>query len=341
MLNEQDWIADAVEVLAGSAIAPALEKANCEARYQNLPQANRDVPERAKSMLPAANPIRNAINKSPAKAVLVAHSEPPSAPAEPDGQICIDNRDVAAIGHIVELHRRRWDMIRARQRLDLQAQSALRRMLDGDKAAAAKAWAKVKAAPDTADPWLAGYVAACQPLLAVQADTERRLAKAVKALPIHSWAKQVAGLGDVSLSAIIGECAHPVGSYRSPAAVWKRMGLAVIEGERQRRVTGDAALLHGYNAERRAIMWNIGACLIKAQVRAVKGDDGSREGSVAIGAYGQLYLDRKAIEVARTETAAHAHNRAQRYIEKRLLKDLWRAWRAGSAPEAAAERIAA
>jgi len=258
--------------------------------------------------------------------------------AEADGQLASvsnDQRD-SAIGTIIELHRLRWDMIRARQRLELQAQASLRRINDGDKALAGKAWAAVKKAPESAAPWEAAYVQAMTPLLAVQADAERKLAKLVKALPIYPWAKAVSGLGDVSLSAIIGEAGLAPGDYRSVAGLWKRMGLAVIDGGRQRKIAGDAALLHGYSPGRRSVMWNIGACLIKAQVRAVKAEDGTREASIAIGVYGQLYLDRKAIEKERTATAAHAHNRAQRYIEKRLLKNLWRAWRAtSSAPEKA------
>jgi hypothetical protein len=110
--------------------------------------------------------------------------------------------------------------------------------------------------------------------------------------------------------------------------VWKRMGMAVIDGGRQRRVAGDAALLHGYSPARRSIMWNIGACLIKAQVRSAKDEEGNKLASTAIGPYGQLYIDRKAMEAERVDSAAHAHNRAQRYVEKRLLRDMWKAWRA-------------
>jgi hypothetical protein len=139
----------------------------------------------------------------------------------------------------------------------------------------------------------------------------------------------VSGLGDFSLAGIIGECGgHAPGDFRSPAALWKRMGLAVIGDGRQRRVAGDAALEHGYSPTRRSLMWTVGECIIKAQVRAEKDADGTRTGSRAIGPYGALYLERKAYEAERVETAAHAHNRAKRYTEKRLLRDLWRAWRA-------------
>jgi hypothetical protein len=329
MSDENTWIASAAEVLAGAAIGKLRESAILGSPPQNLPTAGTATPKPARARTPSAKPIRKANVAPPSKATNFPPSEPDAASAAADGraQAAISQASIA-IGTIVELHRRRWDMIRARQRLELQAQATLRRLHDGDKAAAGKAWTAMKKAPASADAWLAAYLSAMQPLQAVQAEAERLLAREVRKLPIYGWAKQVSGLGDLSLAAIIGECVHPPGSYRTHSALWKRMGLAVIEGGRQRRVTGDAALLHGYNAERRAIMWNIGACLIKAQVRSVKDEAGTKQASTAIGAYGQLYLDRKALEATRTQTPAHAHNRAQRYIEKRLLRDLWRAWRA-------------
>jgi hypothetical protein len=263
--------------------------------------------------------------------------EAPSAQPVRVGHLGADNHPATAladtIGQIVEHHRLRQDMIRARQRLELQAQAVLRRLLDGDKVAAAKRWAQVKrdpAAPERA--WLGAMLAAMEPLEAQQAATERTLAKLVRTLPIHAWAATVSGLGDVSLAGIIGECGgHAPGDFRTPAALWKRMGLGVISGGRQRRVAGDAALEHGYSPTRRSLMWNVGECIIKAQVRAEKDADGTRTGSRAIGPYGALYLERKAYEAGRVETAAHAHNRAKRYTEKRLLRDLWRAWRANEA----------
>lgn len=135
------------------------------------------------------------------------------------------------------------------------------------------------------------------------------------------------------------------------------MGMAVIEGERQRRVTGAAALDHGYNAERRSLMWNIGCCL-KAQVRNVKDKKGKKiEGSEhGIGELGELSHKARLIEkneaggfaetatraVERAKKAgsrpnkanvagkltAHLHNMAQRCIEKHL-RQLWQAWRGG------------
>jgi len=265
---------------------------------------------------------------------------------------------------IVEEWRRRQDLLRARQRLELQAQAVCRRICDGDKDAGGKLWGEVK--KDEGHElrvWLNPYIAGMAPLEAAKIEREKVLAKLVKRLSVYAWAKTVSGLGEVSLAGVIGECGKfEPGQYRSVSALWKRMGMAVIEGERQRRVTGAAALDHGYNAERRSLMWNIGCCLIKAQVRNVKDEKGKKiEGSEhGIGELGELYLSYKARLIEKNEaggfaetaaraverakkvgskpneanvagklTKPHLHNMAQRYIEKRLLRQLWQAWRGG------------
>jgi hypothetical protein len=155
------------------------------------------------------------------------------------------------------------------------------------------------------------------------------LRKLARQLPVWpAFAEGVNGFGDLRLALIIGETGD-LSAYATHCRVWKRMGLAVIGGERQRRVTdAEKAIAFGYNAERRSIIWNLGAELLKQQVRAIKDDAGKRTGtSTPIGDYGRIYLERKAYEAERVETPAHAHNRASRYMTKALLRDLWQAWR--------------
>lgn len=108
------------------------------------------------------------------------------------------------------------------------------------------------------------------------------------------------------------------------------MGMAVIDGVRQSKQSDKGkALDHGYNPSRRSAMWNIGETIIKANVRNVKDDAGERtDESTSIGYLGQVYLDRKKDYAARhpEKTKAHINNDAKRYMEKRLLKMLWKAW---------------
>jgi len=237
----------------------------------------------------------------------------------------------SATPRIVEEWRRRMDMLRARQRLELQAQAICRRFVDGDKVEAAKLWAKVKKDPGhELRVWLNPFIMAMDPLDSAKADIEKTLTKLVKAHPVWKWAETVQGFGAVSLAGVIGECGRGPGEYRSVSALWKRMGMAVIEGGRQRRVAGDAALLHGYDAERRSHMWNIGGCLMKAQLRSEK-DDGTKVAGTeySLGDLGTVYLERKAYLQARDpeRNKAHVHNDAKRYMEKRLLRQLWQEWR--------------
>ena len=97
----------------------------------------------------------------------------------------------------------------------------------------------------------------------------------------------------------------------------------------------DDWIAHGYSRVRRSRMFVIGDALIKAN-----------------GEYRAVYLARKEYERQRAEAAgltvapalkipkARAnefisdgiiHRRAQRYMEKRLLRDLWQAWNRGKA----------
>lgn len=163
---------------------------------------------------------------------------------------------------------------------------------------------EVTAARMSAEPWRQ-----------IEKFAAKAMALAAEQLPVWStFGKSVRGFGEVSLAVIVGE-AGDLANYSTEAKLWKRMGLAVLDGKRQGN-PGDGAskevwIAHGYNPSRRSRVWNIGDALIK----------GNRDGK-----YRTLYLARKEIELARGLTKLHAHRRAQRYMEKRLLRDLWKAW---------------
>lgn len=256
---------------------------------------------------------------------------------------------IAEITQLVRM-RRRWH--KAEKSLTLQGKALCRSWTNGDKDEANAAYDRAAdGKPD--DPMLAMALA---PFLDAKArfETERgaiekTLRKLARTLPVwKAWAEGVKGLGDLRLAVIVGECGD-IGAYRNPSCFWKRMGLAVIGGQRQRRVTDAAeALEHGYNPERRAIAYVMSTELIKAQVRRIKDEPETAlrpakrraepssmppdaPPSVAIGPYGQVYLDRKAYEAGREGiTKAHANNRAGRYLAKRVLRDLYAAWRAAA-----------
>lgn len=164
----------------------------------------------------------------------------------------------------------------------------------------------------------APLVQARELLAASRKPLEKRLEQLARELPVWPWVQGVRGLGALGLAQIAGECGD-LHNYANPAKVWKRMGLAVIDGERQRKHSDpDLAALHGYSPQRRSIMYVIADSLVK----------GNRDG-----AYRTYYLAEKERQRGKLPDApqAHIHNRALRHMAKRLLRDLWRAWRASAA----------
>ncbi len=187
--------------------------------------------------------------------------------------------------------------------------------------------------------WRGAILASLQargPFVEIEKGAVKEMERLAHELPVWPWCEAIRGFGAVSLAVIVGE-AGDLADYPRKGHLWKRMGLAVLDGIRQGGLKKTAVkeewLAHGYNRQRRSRVWNIGDALIKGN-----GD----------GAYRECYLARKVYERDRAEAAGltvapaakipkkraaefmsdgHIHRRAQRYMEKRLLRDLWQAWR--------------
>jgi len=224
------------------------------------------------------------------------------------------------------LHRKRCFAMEQRKRADLALGAFLRTMLGWSKmlpeterkriARAAQAIADGETESEWAELVNTTHGARA-PFERIEREALKQMEKLAVTLP--AWAdfgEGVRGFGAGSLAVIVAE-AGDLANYSSEAKLWKRMGLAVIDGVRQGGLTKGASkedwISHGYSPQRRSRMWNIGDALIK----------GNRDG-----AYRTIYLTRKVFEVARDPEMRpiHAHRRAQRYMEKRLLRHLWRAW---------------
>jgi hypothetical protein len=172
-------------------------------------------------------------------------------------------------------------------------------------------------------------------------DTEKQMRKIAKTLSVYPWAQKVKGFGDLALGIIVAEAGIPIGEYRTVSGLWKRMGLAVIDGERQRRKTSkEDAARHGYSPMRRAEVWSLCSdSMFRHQWRAAKEDAPAGPA----GPYGEVYARRKANTVSRIDdtadlpkndpdkwTKGRVHNDARRIMTKELLKDLWVEWRKSS-----------
>lgn len=184
------------------------------------------------------------------------------------------------------------------------------------------------------------------PFDAIEDAATKKMERLAEQLPVWlAFGKDVKGFGARSLAVIVAE-AGDLSNYNGPnngqgvAKLWRRMGLAPItKGDSTRAgstwrkggLTKDDWTDAGYSMRRRSFMFIIGDVLVKNQ-----------------GVYREVYLARKEYErqkaAERGLTVApsakipkarkdefisdgHIHRRAQRYMEKRFLRDLWRAWR--------------
>jgi len=227
------------------------------------------------------------------------------------------------------------DLHRAEKSMTLRIKAKCRRLCGGDKTEAGKLYRSIMNGQghklaQTALAVSAPFLQARKLLHEQRADCEKQMTKMAKELPVWPWVESVRGFGALSLAGVVGE-AGDLSNYATVSRLWKRMGLAVIGGERQRKVTTDKALEMGYSPQRRSLVWNLGDTMLKGVIRKVKDGDEDTGERISLNEYGQIYLDRKAYERPRVDSDGHAHNRAKRYMEKRLLRDLWKSW---TAPDA-------
>lgn len=235
-----------------------------------------------------------------------------------------------AILQLRELQAHRCACIRATTRNTNSVKAHIRRVLGFDTTLAEESRAKMVAASNRVyaailkgkpldDEREREAATACAPLVvtmkqgiesieAYRANVEKRMGEIAATLPAADFAESVRGFSVMRLAVLIGE-AGDLSDYANPGKLWKRMGVAPIECYKMEKKDGG----EGYTKpkRRRSELFVIGDCLVKGN-----GD----------GPYRALYLERKEYEADRVKTKMHAHRRAQRYMEKRLLKDIWVAW---------------
>ncbi len=160
-------------------------------------------------------------------------------------------------------------------------------------------------------------------------------AHAIK-LPVwKSFGEQVRGFGIIGLAQIVGE-AGDLSNYANPAKLWKRFGLAVMpDGQQRKHKDAALAVLHGYSPRRRAVMHVIGDSMLRnceGYWRKVYDDNKKHERAKAakegLTVAPSVKIQRMSVaDRAKCRSDGHIHNRALRYLEKRLLLKLWQAWR--------------
>lgn len=154
---------------------------------------------------------------------------------------------------------------------------------------------------------------------------EKQIEELAKQLPVAEWCRGVRGFGFLSLGRIIGETGD-LSKYLSHSKVWKRLGLAVIDGKGQRRCKDKKeAAAHAYNPRRRSMIWVVWDTMSKNQSARI--DKKTGEMKWCAGRYRVAYDGYKARILEREGmTKGHAHRMAGRYATKIFVRDLWREW---------------
>lgn len=311
---------------------------------------------------------------------LAKDKSPPASPAisnrRPKCEAFLSEPYQRVIAQVIELHKIRNGLVRAQTRLSNQARASLRRLVPdqeswGDEVAMERIRKKVdkmfaEVAADPAHPdyiLIDPYLQVSEPLAAHRKMYEKRMEKLVRGLPVYPWVKGVYGLGDTSFATIVGE-AGDLGKYRDHSALWKRLGMAVIDGTRQGNPGANASkemwIWHGYSKTRRSTVWNAGKGVIGGMgngPRLMPGEDPdsrddlspyqrlfvkrlreeapnapfkSKNGGIMLDEKGQP-VTVKIADNGKESFSKYAAARAKRYVEKKMLRDLYHAWREAKA----------
>lgn len=162
----------------------------------------------------------------------------------------------------------------------------------------------------------------------------REMGKLAEGLPVHGWVAEQRGISSSMLGKIVAEAGGDLDMYDGPAKLWKRFGLAVIDGRRQgdpkNKSDAEEWVSHGYSAQRRSVMYMVGEGFVRQGTfwRAVY--DWRKEYERAQAAQRGLTVkpagDIKSNEKHLCMSDGHVHARAKRYTEKKFLEFLWVRW---------------
>ena len=173
-----------------------------------------------------------------------------------------------------------------------------------------------------------------EPMSLTEEAAKDRMNELAAHLPVAQWWREHVFEGTlVSLATIIAETGDLAG-YATVSKVWKRMGVAVMDGVRQGGLSKTAPkaawIAHGYVRRRRSLLYVIGEALIKGNdhYRAIYHAEKERQRAKAAEAGLTVAPSAKIPEKRKAEFISDGHiaNRSRRYMEKQLLADLWCAW---------------
>lgn len=185
---------------------------------------------------------------------------------------------------------------------------------------------------------IAMFFSVQEPLRKRRADIEKEMRALVRFLPGYEFAASVAGFGELGFAVLVAE-AGDLAKYPHDR-LWKRLGLAPYEGKaysawrKAGGLTSEQWVAGGFSPHRLA---EIFSCITEPLFRR-QSMVSRKPNNQYSGYYRDVYNVRRAkCERQYPEwSKAHLHNDAMRIMTKKLIRDLWRAWRRDVAELAAA-----
>lgn len=200
-------------------------------------------------------------------------------------------------------------------------------------------------------PHIATARSMAQPGEVMQHQIELTMKRIARQFPVWEWVKDIKGLSDLGLAIIIAE-AGPLDKYSSHSKLWRRLGLAPITKNGETRAGSTWRMkgglnaadwtTAGYSARRRAAIFSqVGNPIIGGMGKGYRPTVGEDiEQNEKLSHYEKVFVRRLRYEAAKDSTLRRENTeagkesfskicaaKAQYYAEKRLIRDLWKAWR--------------
>jgi hypothetical protein len=292
------------------------------------------------------SPRKANIDVIPSKPVSKAENAPSSSQQETKVglQSTISVSPVAGIlledrcRQLVELVRMRTDYVRAQGNLDRQIKAMIRRLTNKKKVSTADIAEYMANAPIGIRAHLQRFITLRNEARVYRKEYDALCTRNAEQLPVYStFVEPINGMGAIGLALIVGEAGGDLNNYSNPAKLWKRFGLAPLNGKagsvwmRRGGLSDEQWSQFGYSPRRRSTMFVVTDSLLKKEntykVLCDARKQLERAKAEAEGLQVAAAADIPKKEAAKYRSLIHIKLRAERYVAKRLLRDLWRAWR--------------
>lgn len=175
-------------------------------------------------------------------------------------------------------------------------------------------------------------------LLKSRQDAEAQaMADLAPELPVFDWFTEHRGLKAIMFARFLANAGAGMDNFPTPAHLWSRFGLAVVDGHSQRPRRGEEL---GFSPRRRAFAIGVlGTNLMMQNPRWKAVYDWRKEyereqaaaKGITVKAAAAITPKQKATGTFMSD--GHVHARARRYMVKQFLKAFWEEWTGESKPE--------